>query len=168
MSSQQPEPAQSSNPPQPADTKLEPDSVSGGAGAGRIHRDETLIKPKWEKKPVSISGFRSSGPATSSSSRSPGKKPALPANSLIYQDTDVGVDLRSTRHAANRQTGFVKPAGVDAPPQDPQPPKNPAALPVVENAGTESEIKKRSIDGPDDSTRFTNVQEDSLRKKRKR
>jgi hypothetical protein len=161
-------PVRSSDPPQQPDAKVEPGSVSGGTGAGRSHRDGTFIKPKGEKKPVSISGFRPSGPATSSSSRSPGKKPAVPANSLIYQDADVGVDLRSTRHAANRQTGFVKPAGVDAPPQDPQPPKSPVALPAVENAGTEPKSKKRSIDGPDDSTRFTNVQEDSLRKKRKR
>lgn len=157
----------SSDPPQQADAKVEPGSVSGGTGAGRSHRDGTFIKSKGEKKPVSISGFRSSGPATSSS-RSPGKKPALPANSLIYQDTDVGVDLRSTRHAASRQTGFVKPAGVDAPPQDSQLPKNPVALPVVENDGTKFEPKKRSIDGSDDSTRFTNAQEDGLRKKRKK
>lgn len=159
--SQQPEPVQSSDSPQSPVTKLKSDSVSGDAGAGRSHRDVSQIKPKKEKKPVSISGFKSSVSATSpSTSTLPGKKPVLPASSLIYQDADVGVDLASTRRAANRGTSFIKPADVDAPPQPSQPPRKPDT-----NTSDGAEHKKRAKDGP---AQFTDVPEDSSRKKRKR
>ena len=167
-SSQQPEPAQSLGPPQPTVPKLEPDSVSGAAGAGPSHRDDTLVKPKREKKPVSISGFKSSPSASSSTSRPPGKKPTLPASSLIYQDADVGLDLGSVRRAARDRAGFIKPADVDAPPRDSQPSGESAALSVVESAPAEAEQKKRSIDGSGGSTQFTDDAEDRSRKKRKR
>jgi len=160
----QPEPVQSSDSPQSPVTKLESDSVSGEAGAGRSHRDVGLIKPKKEKKPVSISGFKSSVPATSSSnSRLPGKKPILPASSLIYQDADVGVDFASTRRAASHGTGFIRPADVEAPPQLSQPPRKPVVDTVVESDVVEQ--KKRTKDSP---TQLTGVPEDSSRKKRKR
>lgn len=106
---------------------------------------------------MSISGFKSSVSATSSASRLPGKKPVLPASSLIYRDADVGVDLGSTRRAASYGAGFIKPADVDAPPPLPQPPNKP----VVEQ-------KKRMVDPSDSSLRPIVVPEDSPRKKRKR
>ena len=166
-SSQQPEPAQSSGLPQPTVTKLEPDSVSGGAGAGRSQRHDTLIRPKREKKPVSISGFKSSPSVASSASRSPGKEPALPASSLIYQNADVGVDLGSARRAARDRAVFIKPADVDAPPRDSPPPRNTTVLSIAESAPVQAERKKRTIGGSGSSTRLAHDPEDS-RKKRKR
>lgn len=164
MSSQQPEPVQSSDPPQPTVSKLESDSVSGGTGARLQPRDGALGKPKREKKPASISGFKPSVSATSSASILPGKKPLLPASSLIYQDADVGVDLGSMRRAANHGTGFVKPADVDAPPLPPQPPKT--VFSVDESAQVEE--KKRTLSASDSSALVTVVQGDGSRKKRKR
>jgi len=142
--------------------------VSGGVGAGRSHRDDALIKPKREKKPVSISGFKSSSSATSSALRSPGKKPTLPASSLIYQDADVGLDLGSVRRAARDRGGFIRPANVDAPPPDSQPSGKSAVSSVVESTPAEAEQKKRTIGGPGDSTQFIDDAEDRSRKKRKR
>ena len=163
--SQQPEPAQSSDPPHPTVTKLEPGSVSGGPGAGHDYRDDGSIKLKREKNPVSISGFKSPPSPT----KPLGKKPTLPASDLIYQDADVGVDLGSTRRAAKDRAGFIKPADVDAPPRDSQPPRKSAALPFVESARAQVEQKKRSIDGSGSSTQPTNAPlEDSSRKKRKK
>jgi hypothetical protein len=127
-----------------------------------------LIKPKREKNPVSISGFKSSPSATSSASKPPGKRPTLPASSLIYQDADVGVDLGSIRRAARDRAGFIKPADVDAPPRDSQPPRKPGVLPIVENTRAQVEQRKRSIDGSGSSTQLTNIPEESSRKKRKR
>jgi len=142
--------------------------VSGEAGASHNQRDDTLIKPKREKKPVSISGFKSSSSVTSSASRPPGKKPALPASSLIYQDVDVGVDLGSTRRATRDRAGFVKPAGVDAPPQDSQLPRKSSVFPIVESARAQVEQRKRTIDGSGSSTQLTDALGDGSRKKRKR
>ena len=167
-SSQQPEPAQSSDPPPPTVTKLESDSVSGEAGAGHNHRDDTVIKSKREKKPVSISGFKSSPSATSSASRHPGKTATLPASSLIYQDADVGVDLGSTRRAARDRAGFVKPTGVDAPPDESQLPRKTSVFPIVEGARAQTEQKKRTIGGSSGSTQLVDVLGDGSRKKRKR
>jgi len=163
----QPEPVQSSDPQRPAAPKLESDSVSGGTGASRNSRDSVLAKPKKEKKPVSISGFKSSASATPPAPTAPGKKPVLPASSLIHQDADVGVDIGSTRRAATRRPGFIKPADVDVPPQTPQPSKKPVVLSIVESARVEE--KKRTVDAPSDSSSHpTVVPEDSSRKKRKR
>jgi hypothetical protein len=171
-SSQQPEPAQPLlHRPQPAVTKLEPDSVSGAVGAGRSHRgDDGLIKPKREKRPVSISGFKSSSPSVTASSplRPPGKKPTLPASSLIYQDADVGLDLGSARRAARDGRGFIKPADVDAPPRDSQPSGGSVLLPEAESAPVKAGQRKRSIDGSGGSTQFTDDAEDRSQKKRKR
>ena len=168
-SSQQSEPVQSSDPPHPTVTKLEPGSASGESGAGHDHRDDSPIKPKRERKPVSISGFNSPPSPTSSTPKLPGKKPTLPASDLIHQNADVGVDLGSMRRAAKDRAGFIKPADVDAPPRDPQPPRKPAALPFVENARVQVEQKKRSIEGSESSTRSINVPgEDGSRKRRKR
>jgi len=163
----QPEPAQSSDPLQPTVAKLESDSVSGGSGAGLTHHDDALIKPKREKRTASVSGFKSSLSATSPVSRPPGKKPTLPASSLIYQDADVGVDLGSARRAARDRAGFIKPADVDALPRDSQPPRKSAVLSIVENARAQVEQNKRSIDGSYSSTRSTDGPLDSPRKKRK-
>lgn len=163
MASQQPEPVQSSDPPQPTVPKLESCSVSGATGAIRNPPDGVMVKPKKEKKPVSISGFK----ATSSVSMPPVKKPVLPASSLIYQDADVGVDLGSTRRGAGHGAGFIKPADVDTPPQPSQPPQKPAVLSVVENAGAQVEKKKRTIDASDSSPHPTDAPEGSSRKKRK-
>ena len=163
MSSQQPEPVQSSDSPQPTVSKLESDSVSGGTGARFDPRDGALVKSKKEKKPVSISGFKSSVSATSSASTLPGKKPLLPASSLIYQDTDVGVDLGSMRRAASHATGFVRPADVDAPPPSPQPPKS--AFSVDESDQVEE--KKRTLNTSDSSALSTAVQEERSRKKKR-
>lgn len=168
MSSQQPEPVQSSDPPQPNVTKIVSDSVSGASGASRNPRDSAFLKPKKDKtKPVSISGFKSSVSATSSPSILPGKKPVLPASSLIYQDADVGVDFGSTRRAASRAAGFIKPAGVDAPPLPPQPQQKPNDLPVVD-AKSQVNPKKRTINTSDSFAHSTCVPEDSSRKKRKK
>jgi len=168
-SSQQSEPVQSSDPPHPTVTKLEPDSASGGSGAGHNHREDSPIKPKRERKPVSISGFNSPPSPASSTPKPSGKKPTLPASDLIHQDADVGVDLGSMRRGAKNRAGFIKPADVDAPPRDPQPPRKPAALPFVESARTQVEQKKRSMDGSGSSTQPADVPgEDSSRKKRKR
>ena len=112
---------------------------------------------------MSISGFKSSS-AISSASRPPGKKPTLPASSLIYQDADVGLDLGSARRAAKHRPGFIKPVDVDAPPQDSQP----AALPIVESAPTQAEQRKRSIDGSASSVQLIDEAEGHSRKKRKR
>jgi hypothetical protein len=142
--------------------------VSGGPGAGRGHRGDTLTKPKREKKPVSISGFKSSPSTTYSASNPPRKRSILPASSLIHLDADVGVDLGSTRRTARGLVGFIKPADVDAPPRDPQPPKKTDALSVVESSRAPAEQRKRSIDGPDGSPQLTDTPEDSSRKKRKR
>jgi len=142
--------------------------VSGGVDAGRSHRDNTLIKSKREKKPVSISGFKSSPSAISSASQPSSKKPTLPASSLIYQDANVGLDLGSVRRAARDQGGFIKPADVDAPPRDSQPSGKSAVSPVVENAPAEAEQKKRTIGGSGSSTQLTNEAEDRSRKKRRR
>ena len=161
-SSQYPEPAHSSDPPQTTVAKHEPDSVSGGSGAGHSRRDDTLTKSKREGKPVSISGFKSSPLSTSSTSRLPGKKPALPASDLIYQDADVGIDLGTTRRAARDRASFIKPADVDAPP------RKSAVLSIVESARARVEQKKRSIDGTGSSAQFVGVPEESSRKKRKR
>ena len=164
-SSQQSEPVQSSDPPHPTVIKPEPGSASGGSGAGHNHPDDGPIKPKRERKPVSISGF-SSPPSPTSSNR---KKPTLPASDLIHQDTDVGVDLGSTRRGAKDRASFIKPADVDAPPRNPQPPRKPATLPFVENARAQVEQKKRSIDGPGSSIQPANDPGvDGSRKKRKR
>lgn len=163
-SSQQPEPVQSPDPPQPVVTKLESDSVSGGSGAGRSHRDVTLIKSK-EKKPTSISGFKSSGSVTSTL---PGKKPIIPTSSLIYQDADVGVDLGSMRRAAGHGTEFVKPADVDAPLRPPRSPRKPTVLHVIESDGDRVEDRKRVAGDPDNPAQNTDDPEDSSRKKRKR
>lgn len=160
----QPEPAQSSDPPQPVVTKLESDSVSGGSGAGRTHRDVT-IKSKKEKRPTSISGFKSSGSATSTL---PGKKPVIPASSLIYQDADVGVDLGSMRRAAGHGTGFVKPADIDAPPRPPRSPRKPTVLYAIESDGGRVEDGKRAADDSDNPAQNADGPEDSSRKKRKR
>ena len=163
MSSQQPEPVQSPDPPQPTVTKLESDSVSGGTGAGRNPRDgASIIKPK---RPVSISGFKSSLSAASSASTLPGKKPVLPASSLIYQDADVGVDLGSARRAAGRGAGFIKPADVDAPPP---PPPQPQKKPVIDSAGAQIEQKKRTMDTSDSPSNSDDVPEDTSRKRRKK
>jgi len=142
--------------------------VSGGVGAGPSHRHHTLVKPKRERKPVSISGFKSSSSATSSTSRSLSKKPTLPASSLIYQDADVGLDLGSVRRAARDRGGFIKPADIDAPPRDSQPSGKSVTLPVVESAPAEAERKKRITDGSRGSTQFTDDAEDRSPKKRKR
>jgi len=139
--------------------------VSGGAGAGRIHHGESLIKPKREKKPVSISGFKTSSSATS---KPPGKKPTLPASSLIYQDADVGLDLGSARRAARGQAGFIKPADVDAPPPGSQPQRMSAVLPIVKSAPAQAEQKKRTMDGSESSTRLIDDPGDRSLKKRKR
>ena len=168
-SSQQPEPVQSSDPPHPTVSKLEPGSASGGSGASHNHRDDGSIKPKREKKPVSISGFKSPPSLTSPTSKPLSKKPALPASDLIYQDADVGVDLGSTRRAVKDRTSFIKPAGVDAPPRDSQLARKPTALPFVESARAQVEQKKRPIDGSGSCTQPANGSgEDSSRKKRKR
>lgn len=162
MSSQQPEPVQSSDPLQPTVAKLQSDSVSGGTGARPIPRDAAFTKPK---KPASISGFRSSvSAASSSASILPGKKSVLPASSLIYQDADVGVDLGSTRRPGGPR--FVKPSDVDAPPPPPQSSKEP--LSIVQSARTRAEQKKRSMHASDSSPHSTDVTDGSPRKKRKR
>lgn len=140
--------------------------MSGGVGAGRSHRDDALIKPKREKKPVSISGFKSS--ATSSASRPPGKKSTLPASSLIYQDADVGLDLGSVRRTAKDRTGFIKPADIDAPPRASKPLGKSAVLPVVESVPTQVEQKKRTIDDSESSTQPVDDTEDRSPKKVKR
>ena len=139
--------------------------MSGGVDAGRSHRDDSLIKPKRDKKPVSISGFKSSPSATSSASRLPGKNPTLPASSLIYQDADVGLDLGSVRRAARDRGGFVKPADVDAPPRDSE---KSVASPVVGSVPGKAEQKKRTVDGSGGSTQSAVDAEDRPRKKRKR
>ena len=110
---------------------------------------------------MSISGSKSSpSPA--------GKRPTLPASDLIHQDADVGVDLASTRRAARGPPGFIKPADVDAPPQDSQPPRKSAVLSIVESARAKVEQRKRSIDSSGGFTQPADVPEDSSRKKRKR
>jgi hypothetical protein len=153
----------SSDPPQPTVAKVDSDSVSGGVGAGRSHLDGPSIKLK---RPMSISGFKSSVSATSSTSIPLGKKPVLPASSLIYQDADVGVDLGSTRRASHG-IGFMKPPDVDAPPRASQHPSKPVVSSIVES-GIHVEHKKRTIDGPGSPAQFTDVPEDISRKKRKK
>jgi hypothetical protein len=145
----------SDHPPKP-----ESGSVSGGTGANPNPRHAVLVKPKKEKQPASISGFKSSVSATASIL--PGKKPLLPASSLIYQDADVGLDLGSMRRAAaassHRRPGFIKPADVDSPTPKP-------VLSVVETAQVEQ--KKRASDASVLST-LAPEHDDSPRKKRKR
>jgi len=110
---------------------------------------------------VSISGFKSSVSATPSVPILPGKKPVLPASSLIYQNADVGVDLGSTRRIVSRGQGFIKPAHVDAP-------NTPPVLPAVENAGAQVKRKTRTTDTSHSSTHSTVISEVSPRKKRKK
>ena len=111
---------------------------------------------------MSISGFRSPPSSTHSASKPLGKKPALPASDLIYQDADVGVDLGATRRAARDRASFIKPADVDAPPRK-------SAVPsIVESARAQVEQKKRSMDGSGSPTQLADFPEESSRKKRKR
>ena len=157
---------QSSDPQQPTVTKIESASVSGGENAGPARRDNTLVKVKGEKRPASISGFRSSVSVTSPAPILPGKKPALPSTSLIYQDADVGVDLSSARRAARHRTGFMKPADVDTPPQLSESLRKPTVLSRVGSDGSRVEQKKSTTDDSDSSTQDS--PEDPLRKKRKK
>jgi len=164
----QPEPAQSSDPSRPTVVKLESDSASGESGAGCSHHHNSMAASKREGKLASISGFKSSPSVTSPASRPLGKKPGLPASSLIYQDADVGVDLGSARRALRNRPGFVKPAGVDVLSPSSQPSEKSTVLPVVERARAQVEQKKRSIDRPRSPTQLAGGSEDSSRKKRKR
>jgi hypothetical protein len=75
------------------------------------------VKPRQGKKPGAISGFKSNA-FTSGLSRK-----STNAQALIREDVDVGSDLKSARrHKTNPSSdpppapGFMKPAGIDAPP----------------------------------------------------
>lgn len=109
------------------------------------------------KRPVSISGFKSTSTHTS-------KKPVA-VRSLISQPADVGTDMKSGRRqkpdshrqslaaVVNARTGFMKPAGVDAPPEAveistvPLPGSNSRADSIIRLARSQTtNLRKRSRD----------------------
>lgn len=143
------------------------------------------------RRPATISGFKSN-------STQPPKKPTA-VRSIIAQEADVGTDMKSARRQklnspsqppptiVNSHTGFMKPAGIDAPPEAVEVPAAPISslgsksradsIIQLAKSQTNSTLRKRSrneaeilrtFDEPTGTPSNPSTSGDSAPKKRKK